>query len=228
MIAMAKPGTKSTTKPRTAKAAAERKPTPRDERFVDLVAKGMPATEAYKKAGFKATKNANTNAAQKLAKPSTQSLLEKRKAFYRSIADVEAAQIIGAQQEIAFASIEDALDDTGRLDFKKAKKNGSVRLIKKISRQHTQHGENVVVEFYSRTDALNQLADMLGLKQQPKPNTDETAQFMQLIKQQAEATGRSVAEEAAIALEVLGQANYPAHLRKQIEQELILDAEVIV
>ncbi|MBX3288361.1 MAG: terminase small subunit [Acidobacteria bacterium] len=168
----------------------------RDEKFVDLVAKGTSPTEAYKKAGFKDTKNARINASQKLANPNTQALLEQRKEFYRSIADVEAAQIIGAQQEIAFGSIEDALDDTGRLDFEKAKKNGSVRLIKKISRQHTQHGENVVVEFYSRTDALNQLADMLGLKQQPRQNEADLKRIVEAIIETRRRHPEISAEEA--------------------------------
>lgn len=142
---------------------------PKERKFVDLVAKGVGHEKAATQAGYSA-RSSHTLASRLLQKVEIQDALEKRREYFRSIADVEAKDIIGAQVEIAFASIEDALDDDGRLDFKKAKENGSAKLIKKLSRQQTKHGETIAVEFYSRTDALGQLSDILGLKQMPREN----------------------------------------------------------
>lgn len=148
---------------------ASKKLNARELKFVDLIAKGLGYEEAAIKAGY-APGAARNRATKLLNKPAVSEAIDQRRSYFRSIADVEAKDIIGAQVEIAFASIEDALDDSGRLDFEKAKKNGSAKLIKKISRQQTKYGENVSIEFYSRTDALNHLSDILGLKQMPREN----------------------------------------------------------
>lgn len=141
----------------------------KEQIFVDAVAKGVGHEQAAIKAGY-SPKSARTLATRLLKKVEIAEALQKRREYFRSIADVEAKDIIGAQAEIAFGSIEDALDESGRLDYPKAVKNGSAKLIKKISRQQTKYGETVAVEFYSRTDALGQLTDILGLKQQPRNN----------------------------------------------------------
>jgi hypothetical protein len=181
----------------------------RDEKFVDKVALGEPATKAYVDAGFKNTKNARINAKQKLTTPNIQSALEKRKAEYRAIADVEAKDIIGAQQEIAFASIEDALDDDGYINFPKAKQNGAAKLIKKISRTPNKYGEAVSVEFYSRSDALNQLADILGIKQQPKENeTDIHAVITRCIEKMT-AKGHTREQQIEAIRETFGEVDVP-------------------
>lgn len=149
-----------------------KKLTAKEEKFVEAIALGKGTTEAALEAGYSPKCPAEIGA-ENLTKPRIQTALEKRKAYYRSLADVKGKDIIGAYQEMAFASIEDALDDNGNLDFAKAKKNGSAKLIKKISRQQTKYGETVAVEFYSRTDALNQLTDVLGIKKQPGLNPND-------------------------------------------------------
>lgn len=143
--------------------------TDKEEKFVDFVAKGCGHAEAAEKAGY-SKRSAGTLASRLLNNPEVKDAIQARREYFRSIADVDAKDIIGAQVEIAFASIEDALDDKGNLDFAKAKKNGSAKLIKKISRSDTKYGENVSVEFYSRADALGHLSEILGLKQMPREN----------------------------------------------------------
>jgi hypothetical protein len=142
---------------------------PKEQKFVDLVAKGYGHADAAKEAGYSA-RSAGTLAARLLKRPEINDGIQARREYFRSIADVDAKDIIGAQVEIAFASIEDALDDKGNLDFAKAKQNGSAKLIKRISRSDTKYGENVSIEFYSRSDALGQLSEILGLKQMPREN----------------------------------------------------------
>lgn len=190
----------------------------RDEKFADLIAKGVQPSEAYVKAGFRKTKNVSVLANHKLNSVTLTPLLEQRKAYFRSIADVEAAQIIGAQQEIAFASIEDALDNNGNLDFVKAKANGSVKLIKRISRQATKYGESVSVEFYSRTDALSQLADMLGLKQMPKTNLAdaELVKLRNAIEAWAKKKGTTYETEVRLYLD-----NFSETVKPEIKDKLV-------
>lgn len=155
--------------------------THKERKFVDLVSKGVSHQQAAKEAGY-SPRSAAVTASRLLKKANVGNALEERKAYYRSIADVQAKDIIGAQQEMAFASIEDALDDNGFLDFQKAKKTGAAKLIKKISRQQTKFGENVAVEFYSRSEALGQLTDILGLKQMPKANAATIVELAEQVK----------------------------------------------
>lgn len=211
---------KTEVKPKT--APRQKKSPGRDDKFVDLVAKGKAPSEAYVEAGFNKTKNVSVNANQKLKQPKIQSLLEQRKAHFRSIADVEALDIIGAQAEIAFASIEDALDDQGILDFVKAKQNGSAKLIKKISRSQTQYGESIAVEFYSRTDALGQLTDILGLKQQPKANEAD------IELDRLRSIMMAWAKESDTPIEQIYQfvrERYGTVLPKNVTQQLVSDLE---
>jgi hypothetical protein len=178
--------------------------THKEQKFVDLVAKGVGHRDAAIKAGYSA-RSAHTLAARLLNKVVICDALEKRREYFRSIANVEAKDIIGAQAEMAFASIEDALDDAGHLDFAKAKANGSAKLIKKISRQQTKYGETVAVEFYSRSDALGQLTDILGLKQMPKSNEADNEAIAKKIVAQLVDSGKFKPEEA----EAWAKERYP-------------------
>jgi phage terminase small subunit len=116
----------------------------KEQKFVDLVAIGTGYQEAAKLAGY-SERSAHTLASRLLKKVEISDAIRNRQIYFRTLADVQAKEVIGAQAEIAFASIEDALDDDGRLDFSKAKENGAAKLIKKITRQQTKYGESVSV-----------------------------------------------------------------------------------
>ena len=200
----------------------DKKLTVKEQKFVDLVAKGTGKAEAAKQAGY-STRNAAVLASELQKKPNIVTALEERRAFFRSIADVEAKDIIGAQAEIAFATIEDALDDDGRLDFKKAKENGSTKLIKKISRQQTKYGETVAVEFYSRSDALGQLTDILGLKQNPRENADTLAKVLRSYSFWCERNPQATAVDKAEAIAIFAKGGNvdEKELAKQIGMDVI-------
>jgi len=169
--------------------------TPKEAKFVDIVAKGSTSKlQAAIQAGY-SPKTAHVTAYETLSKPRIQEALKERQFYYRSIAEVDAKDIIGAYQEMAFASIEDALDENGGLDFEKAKANGSAKLIKKITKQHTQNGVNTIVEFYPRTEALGQLTDILGIKQLPREN-DKTIQTL-VEEQIRDYVGKGMSEDYA-------------------------------
>lgn len=150
----------------------------RDMRFVDGIAKGKSQAQAYRDAGFEADHTARTNAVTKVRSPAIQEAIAARRAEFRAMADVEAKEIIGAHTDIAFSSIEDLLDENGNLDLEKARENGSIRLIRKLTRQVTKNGANFSFELYSRTDALNQLTEILGLKQMPRENAESMTKVM--------------------------------------------------
>jgi hypothetical protein len=152
-----------------------------DERFVDLVAQGVPPGEAHRQSAGTTSSSANQTGFAKMNKPHISAAIEERKAFYRSLANVEAEHVIGALQEMAFSSIEDSLDERGNFDFQKAKENGALKLVKKITTRTGKRGEDgeptwkeTTVELYSRADALSQLAEVLGLKKAPQKNNPRT------------------------------------------------------
>lgn len=141
----------------------------RDEMFVDFIAKGKTQSEAYRLAGFNDNGNAGVCASNKVQKVTD--LLAERRAYFRSIANIEAEDIIGAQTEIAFGNFEEAFDEFGNYNHQKAVATGAFRLIKKVSTTYSKMGKTVNVEAYSRADALSQLAEMLGLKKAPQKNS---------------------------------------------------------
>jgi hypothetical protein len=146
-----------------------------DEKFTSLIAQGKPKSEAYKEAYNPDVKYATIAACKTLqAHQELRDAIEAKKEHFKLMANIEAEHIVGAQVELAFAPIEEALDDQGRLDFKKAKKTGATRLIKKITMRRGKGGTTTSVEFYSRADALNQLATMLGLNKAPQVNDHRT------------------------------------------------------
>lgn len=182
-----------------------KKLTTKEQKFVDGVSKGIGHEKAAISAGY-SPKSARTLAARLLQKVEINTAIRKRREYFRSIADIEAKDIIGAQAEIAFASIEDALDDGGYLDFQKAKENGSAKLIKKISRTQNQFGENVAVEFYSRSEALGQLTDILGLKQMPRTNDTDLATLLKVIDARLSKEGVSESEIAEARARIISMA----------------------
>lgn len=148
--------------------------TKRQSKFVDAMVdpQTKSQTEAAKKAGY-AKNRLRQTAHETVTKSYIQEAIKNRKAKLAQLAEVTEKEVMGATVEIAFASIEDALDDDGNLDFAKAKENGSVSLIKKITRNPTKYGETVSVEFYPKDAAQTRLGEYLGMKTQDKKNPQD-------------------------------------------------------
>ena len=163
-------------------ARPKRKLTKRQAAFVKNAAdpKVKSNTEAAVKAGY-AKKNARITAAKNLTKSNIFKAIEKRKERLAELADVTEKQILGATAEIAFASIEDSLDDKGYLDYAKAKKNGSASLIKKLTRTPTKYGEVVSVEFYPKDSAQNRLGEYLGMKKADQKNDADVTEVAKRV-----------------------------------------------
>ncbi len=156
--------------------------TTRQERFIKEMASPniKSATEAAIKAGYSA-ENARIIASENLTKLNITAEIEKRKKQLAALAGVDKAQIIGAAARSAFASIDDALDESGHFDIDKARRTGAIHLVKKLTRVHTRYGENVSVEFYSASEARQELADYFGVKQQPRENEQKLANTVRAV-----------------------------------------------
>lgn len=178
----------------------------KQQKFVDAISKGMGHRDAAIHAGYSPNSAAEL-ASRLLNLVKIRTALQERQEYYRSISDVQPDEVIGAYKEMAFASIEESLDDRGYLDFQKAKANGSAKLIKKISRAQTQYGETVSVEFYPRTDALGQLTDILGLKQAPRTNAHDIDVIAREVADRLIAKGWSESEAKAYVAEKYPQVS---------------------
>jgi len=101
--------------------------------------------------------------------------VENRKAEAMRRAQIHTDIIVGSLAEIATASLADVVPDDPFL--RNAKKSGTDHLIKKVKVNYDTKGniKSREYEMYSRLEALNQLRDTFGMKQEPRANTfDET------------------------------------------------------
>lgn len=137
----------------------------KSEAFVENMAKpGMSAQRAAQNAGF-----ASPGEGSRLLK--NQEIVRRindRKALAAEFCEITPEQILGATALRAFASIDDAFDENGNFDIKKARKTGAIHLIKKL--ESTQHGFKV--EFYSNETAQEKLGNYLGLDKAPESVND--------------------------------------------------------
>ena len=144
----------------------------RQERFVDNMAN--PAiksqTQAYQEAFGCEYDSAKVEASRSLTNPNVLARIEERKKEVAKYANITAAQVIGATALRAFATIDDAFDEEGNFDIRKARLTGAIHLIKKISRIPTKEGVKTTVEFYSNETAQDKLGNYLGLEKAPQQN----------------------------------------------------------
>lgn len=94
--------------------------------------------------------------------------IETRKRQAAIFCHITPEQIIGATALRAFATIDDAFDEAGNFDIKKARKTGAIHLVKKLEK--TKFGFKV--EFYSNETAQEKLGNYLGLDKAPEANND--------------------------------------------------------
>lgn len=185
---------------------AQRKPTKKQEKFVEEMANPNTKSqaEAARKAGY-SPKRAKQTASENVTKSYLLERIEQRKKEAEQFAKITRSAVLGATAQIAFASIDDALDENGNFDIDKARASGAVHRIKKLRTKtlHKPLGEKEViveVEFYANDAALAKLGNYLGMEKQADVNPDalernkENAE--QLIKTWMERDGLS--REAAI------------------------------
>jgi phage terminase small subunit len=156
--------------------AALKKPlTHKQQRFVEGVTRHGNGARAAREAGYSA-KTARQIAEENLTKLDISEAIERRRTDLMRRAQIHTDVIIGSLAEIALASLGDVLDDSGKFSIERARANGVDHLLKKVKVTERIGGEVVYeYEMYSRLEALNQLRDTFGMKQEARPNNfDET------------------------------------------------------
>ncbi len=153
----------------------KRKLTRRQALTVEGVTQGKSLHKAALDAGYAPT-TAKVNMYKPLENTRILEAVGKRKAEALRSAQIDTAVIVGSLAEIATASLGDVLDENGDFSLEKARENGVDHLIKRLEKtiRYDKEGcrtDTYKFEMYSRLEALNQLRDNFGMKQEPRPNS---------------------------------------------------------
>jgi phage terminase small subunit len=194
------------------KASAKRKrttPKHKVDKFVENIAQGKKGPDAVIDAGWNQSReSASVTAHRLLRNAKISEAVEKRKEEAMRRAQIHTDVIVGSLAEIATASLADVLDENGEFDLEAAREKGTDHLIKKlktitfdtkdkdgnITSTRTTHE----YEMYSRLDALGQLRDNFGMKQEARPNSHtEVEQAIQDFMRKAKERGYEVSFEEA-------------------------------
>lgn len=136
------------------------------ELFIENMAKvGISKQQAATSAGYK---RGGADADRLLKENYIVDAIENRKRLAAQFCKITPEQIIGATALRAFATLDDAFDEHGNFDIKKARETGAIHLVKKLER--TQFGFKA--EFYSNESAQEKLGNYLGLDKAPESNND--------------------------------------------------------
>jgi hypothetical protein len=175
-----------------------RKPTQKQQAAADGVLQGKSRHRAYLDAGY-APSSAKTLPYDPLENSRIRELMHERSKRAQEKASIHTDVITGALVEIMEASPADILPTNKVL--LEAKRNGVDHLIKKISvtpmklgsKRKTLKdgsvvetpviGEKIDLEMYSRLDAISQLRDNFGMKQEPRANTFEATRASEVEKE---------------------------------------------
>lgn len=175
-----------------------RKPTEKQLLAAEGVNQGKSRHKAYLDAGYAPT-SAKTLPYNPLENSRIRELMHERSKRAQERASIHTDSITGALVEIMEASPADILPTNKVL--LEAKRNGVDHLIKKISVTPMKLGsktktlkdgsvvetpvigEKIDLEMYSRLDAIGQLRDNFGMKQEPRANTYEETRRMEVEKE---------------------------------------------
>jgi len=201
----------------------KRKPTKKQVLAAEGVAQGKSLHRAYRDAGYapSTAKSLPYNAQENTR---IRELMHERSKRAQEKASIHTDAITGALVEIMEASPADILPLNKVLA--EARKNRVDHLIKKIEVTPVKVGtkkktlkdgsvvetpviqDKVYLEMYSRLDAISQLRDNFGMKQEPRANTFEETRRMEVEKELdkiAESEGCDRATAARMLKDALGQ-----------------------
>lgn len=177
------------------------KTTPKQAKFVEGVVRHGNATKAAVEAGYSAN-SAAVIASQNLRKLNVREEIERRRAEVAKLAQIHTDTITGWLVELSQFSAADCIDETGAFDLQKARETGAIHAIRKME---TPNGFKF--EMYSRLDAIAQLRDNFGMKQEPRANTYEATRQAEVEKELEkimQAENCSKADAARMLREALG------------------------
>ncbi len=202
---------KKAVKPKIKKPRTRTIPKDKVDKFVENIAQGKKRPDAVIDAGWNQTrKAARVTASRLLSNANILERVERRKEEAMRRAQIHTDIIVGSLAEIATASLADVLDDNGEFDLQAARDKGTDHLIKKL-RVKTRYYSNGAgknpdkevtheYEMYSRLDALNQLRDNFGMKQEPRQNNYE-----EIKRQEVERSIQRIMERDGVEKRVAAQ-----------------------
>jgi len=190
--------------------------------FAEEMAKNEPVsqTEAYRRAYPKASATtARINASKLLTNTNIQEQIKKNKEFALASANITKEDSLGRLAMFAFADFDMLVNESGTIDWKKAKETGAFKVVKKFKEIRKPTGEVVrEVELHDPIRALSEIADYAGWKQKPRENDDEISKLKILIERRAEQKGVPYKAELENYLELFGD-----EIRPEIKDDLASD-----
>jgi phage terminase small subunit len=157
-----------------------RRPTAKQQKLVEGVLRGKSVHKAALDAGY-APSTAKSLPYNSQENTRIVEAIERRRDAAMRRAQIHTDVIIGSLAEISTASLGDVLDENGEFSITTARDNGVDHLLKKVkvTTFDTKDKDGNVTstrttheyEMYSRLEALNQLRDTFGLKEEPRANT---------------------------------------------------------
>jgi phage terminase small subunit len=189
------------------KGAVKRKPTVKQQKLVEGVLQGKSVHKAALDAGYAPT-TAKSLPYNSQENTRIMEAIERRREAAMRRAQIHTDVIVGSLVEIAGASLGDVLDENGEFSIQAARENNVDHLLKKVKvvtfdtkdkdGNVTSTRTTYEYEMYSRLDALNQLRDTFGMKQEPRANSQaEMESAIQDFIRIARERGHSVTYEEA-------------------------------
>ena len=177
---------------RTSVEGCDPMPNPRHEQFALLVAKGVPAAEAYRKAGYAETASSNSNAARLMASDSIGArvafLTSELQAAARAAATVDAQRIQRELEAVALSDI-GALFEEGERDgvavarvlpitrwpeqARRAVSSVKVKRYLEGSGDDAREVETVEFRLWPKVEGIKQLREHMGLGESEDPKNKE-------------------------------------------------------
>ena len=162
-------------------AKRKRKPTLKQEKFAEVyLANGGNGVRAAEAASYRGDVNQLNQAARyNLQNPTIQEYIRERLKGLKANAD-EVLYILADHMRADIAAFNDCFLEDGQLDLVKAKAAGCSHLVKKLKvRSFQDKNGNLIksteIEIHDSQAAARTLAEIHGLKQQPRQNEDDAA-----------------------------------------------------
>jgi phage terminase small subunit len=191
--------------------------------FVERKAAGESGVDAVQNAGWEQSPRAAAVTASRLmSDPDIRARVERRLEEARARAAMETDVIIGSLAEIVTASVADVLEPDGSFDIGKCVARGTDHLIKKLETRErfTITGERIVthkIEMYDRLNALSQLRDTYGMKEEMRPNSLDARRAREVEASLERIMARDHVDKPTAAKMLLESLKAIPHSEKAIE-----------
>lgn len=193
--------------------------TPKEEAFAECyVANKGNGVQAAKDAGYKGSYDTlNAVARENLQKPPIASRVRAR-VDGLAATSAEVLNVLGDHLRADVADLRECFKSDGSLDLDKAKAAGVSHLVKKVKSNsrtvttgegYTETVTQVELELHDAQAAARILADLHGLKQQPRANEADRERKIQLYERMVERIMQRVTEERG---EAISRADAIAHI----------------